>query len=361
MADAERQGRRVFLVFACVAIAAVLTLAWLSGWDWPLAGRHDPETEDAYAAAPATSLAARETGYLKRIDVDDNQPVHAGQVIAELEDDDYRAGVAQAAGELAAAQAALDQLRAQRAVLLLQVGQSAAQAAGTGAERVSAAEEASRQAALLPTALGTRRRYDDARAQDRRLAAETRAQAAQAEARRRQLGVLDAQEARAAAAIEARQAALDQARIRLGYTILRAPFDGVAGARQVRVGTLLEPGTAVVEVTQLQDVWIVADFTERQLTHIRPGQPARVRMDAFPEAELPAHVGGISPLTGSQLAAVPADNATGNYTKVVQRVPVKIVFDPDKGHAALRGRIRPGMSALVRVLTGTAAPVRPAG
>jgi membrane fusion protein (multidrug efflux system) len=214
-----------------------------------------------------------------------------------------------------------------------------------------------RQAAILPTAMGLPTRYDAALAEDRRLAADTSAQAAQTTERRRQLAVLAAQELRAQADIEARQAQLDLAKIRLGYTVLRAPEDGVVGARQVRVGTLLEPGSAVVPFTRLQNVWITANFTERQLTDILPGQAAYVRMDTYPDVELRAHVDGISPLTGTQLAAIPADNATGNYTKVVQRVPVKIVLDDI---SPLAGRIRPGMSALVRIDTASHSYVRPA-
>ncbi len=358
MADASRRGFRIFLAFAAVLVCLGAAVIWISGWDAPLAARHDPETEDAYADGPLTPLAAREAGYLKRMLVDDNQPVRAGQVVAEMEDDDYRASVAQAEAQLAAAQAALHEVQDQRAVLLLQVRESLAQASGTGAQRIRASEETSRQAMLLPTALGERRQYDNALAEDRRLAADTRVQSAQAEERRRQLAVLDAQEARAAADIEARQAMLDLARLRLSYTRLRAPFDGVAGARQVRVGTLLAAGTEVIPVTQLSAVWITANFTERQLTDIRPGQPALVRLDSYPDVALHGHVGGISPLTGQQLAAVPGDNATGNYTKVVQRVPVKIMLDDEGGR--LRGLIRPGMSALARVETTASRAVRPA-
>ncbi len=358
MADAQRRGFRIFLAFVAVLVCVGAAIIWIAGWDSPLASRQDPETEDAYADGPVTPVAAREEGYLKRLLVDDNQPVHAGQVLAELDDDDYRANVAQAQGQLAASQAALRELQEQRAVLLLQVQQSVAQAAGTGAQRIRASEETSRQAMLLPTALGERRQYDNALADDRRLAANTRAEAAQAEERRRQVAVLQAQEARASADIEARQAMLDLARIRLGYTQIRAPFDGVAGTRQVHIGTLLEAGTEVIPVTQLAAVWITANFTERQLTDIVPGQPAFVRLDTYPDVQLRGHVEGTSPLTGQQLAAVPADNVTGNYTKVVQRVPVKIVLADEGG--PLRGRIRPGMSALVRVQTGPDRAVRPA-
>ena len=348
MASRAVQGFRVFVIFVFGAACIGAVVLWLVGWDDPLAARSNPETEDAYADGEYTPLAAREEGYLKRLDVDDNQPVRAGQVVAELEDDDFKAAVAQAEGQLQAAEAALRQLQDQQRVLLLQVQQAGAQAQGTRAEQVRAAEEASRQAALLPTALGLRRQYDDAVAENRRLAAESRADDATTQERRRQLEVLAAQQARAAADIEREQARLDLARIRLGYATLRAPADGVVGARQVRVGTLLEPGTVVVPMIPLNRVWVVADFTERQLTGIRPGLPAYVRLDAYPDVQLHGHVAGISPLTGGQLAATPADNSTGNYTKVVQRVPVKIVLDADN---PLAGQIRPGMSALARVNT----------
>ena len=356
--DERRRGIRAFLIFTAVTLVLVLVSLWVVGWDKPLAARKNPETEDAYADGEYTPLAPRVEGYLRRMDVDDNRPVRAGQVIAELEDSDFRAAVAQAEADLEAARAAVAQVREQQRVLALQIRQTGDQAGGTRAEQVRAAEEAGRQAVLLPTAVGLRRQYDSARSESRRLEAQLRSQEAQREERRRELAVLAAQQARAEANVELRQAQLELARIRLSYTVLRAPADGMVGARQVRVGTLLEPGTEVAPLTPLDRVWFTASFTERQLTDIRPGQPARVRLDAYPTIELAAHVAGISPLTGGQLSGAQGDNATGNYTKVVQRVPVKLTVDPDE--IRLRGLIRPGMSALVRVLTDGTTHVRPA-
>jgi membrane fusion protein (multidrug efflux system) len=264
--------------------------------------------------------------------------------------------VASAEAEVAAARATLAQLQEQRRVLALQVSQAAAQQSATQAEQRRAAEETARQAVLLPTALGLPRRYDDALSDSRRLAAQARAQGAQREERRLELPVLAAQEARAVANVDLRVAQLDLARLRLSYTVLRAPADGMVGTRAVRVGTLLEPGTEVVPLTPLDRIWLVASFSERQLTDIRPGQPALVRLDAFPDRQLAAHVAGVSPLTGGQLSGVQPDNSTGNYTKVVQRIPVKIVLDNDQ--MQLAGLMRPGMSALVRVQTDGAPRIR---
>ena len=246
MASRAVHGFRAFVIFLFAAACIGAVVLWLVGWDDPLAARSNPETEDAYADGEVTPLAAREEGYLKRLDVDDNQPVCAGQVIAELEDDDYKAAVAQAEGQLQAAEAALRQLQDQQRVLLLQVQQAGTQAQGTHAEQVRAAEEAYRQAALLPTALGLRRQYDDAVAENRRLAAENRADDATTQERRRQLDVLAAQQARAAADIEQQQAQLDLARIRLGYTTLRAPADGIVVAVHPGIGSMVEEGAELI-------------------------------------------------------------------------------------------------------------------
>ena len=360
---ATRRGIAAFLIFVGAVSAAVVAGFWAAGWDYPLAARVNPETEDAYADGEYTPLSPRVEGYLSSMEVDDNQAVKRGQVIARLEDSDYRAAVQQAQADVDAARAALVQLQEQQQVLELQVAQSRAQATGTRAEQQRAAEEAARQAVLLATPLGLRRNYDNAAGERNRLAADTRAQLAQTDERQRQIAVLQAQQARAAATVQLRLAQLDLARIREGYTVVRAPMDGTVGARQVRVGTLLQPGTEIIPMVPLAHTWLTANFTERQLTDMRAGQPARVRIDAFPDVELAGHVAGISPLTGAQLSGVVADNVTGNYTKVVQRIPVKVVLDGTDTTGApspLQNQLRPGMSALVRIMTDGTAAVRPA-
>jgi membrane fusion protein (multidrug efflux system) len=173
--------------------------------------------------------------------------------------------------------------------------------------------------------------------------------AAQLQSVRSQLDVLAAQRSQAQATLKARQADVMLARITLGWTRITSPVDGALGARRVRVGALVGPGTEIVSVTPLDTVWVTANFTERQIAGIVPGRRARLHVDAFPGTELDGHVVGLSPGTGATFGALPADNTTGNFTKVVQRVPVKIAIDWNG--SKLRGQVRPGMSVLARVAT----------
>ncbi len=353
--QSERRGLAYFLVFLAVLSCLITGIVFLVGWDDPLDSRRNPETDDAYAAGEYTPLSPRVPGYLAKLDVDDNQAVRAGQPIAELESDDYAATVRAAEAAVDAARAQLGQVDAQLAIAQLQIRQSEYQATGLRAEHWQARLEAERQRILLPTALGLGRTLDDATAS----AAATAAQTAQAEAttieRRRAVAVLAAQRLSAQANVDVQLAALQLARIQLGYTVLRAPRDGVLGERQARVGSLLQPGVAVTSLTPLDTVWIDANFTERQVTDMRVGQPAAVRLDTYPGVTLAAHVIGLSPLTGQQMSPLPPDNTTGNYTKVVQRIPVRIGLDDQAG--PLHDRVRPGMSAVVRVITDPAAPI----
>ncbi len=353
--QSERKGVLFFLVFVGVLGCLILLVVFLVGWDDPLNSRLNPETDDAYANGDYTPLSPRVEGYLVRLDVDDNQAVRAGQTIAELESDDYAAAVRAAAAAVDAARAQVSQIDAQIGVAQLQVRQSELQATGYRAEHWQAALELQRQRILLPTALGLARTLDNATAEFETTAAQTMQADATTAERRRSIEVLAAQRTAAAAEVDVRQAALDLARIQLGYTVLRAPRDGVVGERQVRIGSLLQPGMEVVSLTPLDTVWVDADFTERQITDMRVGQAAEVRFDTYPGEVLLGHVVGMSPLTGQQMSPLPPDNTTGNYTKVVQRIPVKIGLDDQAG--ALHDRVRPGMSAIVRVMTEPGSPV----
>ncbi len=350
----KRKGLRYFLVFCALLACLIVAVVFLVSWDDPLDSRRNPETDDAYANGDDTPLSPRVAGYLVKLDVDDNQAVHAGQVIAELESDDYAADVRAAEASVDAARAQLGRTDAEIGIAQLQVRQSELQASGSRAEHWQARLEAERQRILLPTALGLARSLDNATAEADATAAQTvQAEAVTAE-RRRSIGVLQAQRLSDQAQVDVQQAALELARIRLGYTVLRAPRDGVVGARRVRVGSLLQPGMAVTDLTPLDTVWIDANFTERQVTDMWVGQAAEVRLDTYPGVILRAHVVGMSPLTGQQMSPLPPDNTTGNYTKVVQRVPVKIGLDDEAG--PLHDRVRPGMSAIVRVITAPGAP-----
>ena len=349
--------RHHWLLFtAGVALVAVAGVALLT-WDAPLARGRNPQTEDAYVDGDTTPLSARVQGYIRRLPVVDNQAVHAGDLIAQLDDDDYRAQYEQAQAQAGVAAAMLQSLDEREVALRLQVDQAVASLDAARAGLVSTGPEVLRQRTLAPTDAGLGRNVDAANAEAQVTGAGVDRAGAQLDAMRRQLDVLAAQRRQAQATLAARQADARLAAITLDWTRIRAPEDGTLGARAVRVGTLVAPGTAVIGITPLDAVWVTANFTERQIAHLRPGLPARLRVDAFPGQVLDGHVAGLSPGTGATFSGLPADNTTGNYTKVVQRVPVKIAID--WGSSPLRGLVRPGMSVSALVATDANAPPAP--
>ena len=341
--------RRVILFLASLVLLAAVVVAVLS-FDRPQVRRADPQTENAYVGGDATPLSARVTGYLTQLPITDNQSVRAGDLIAEVEDDDYRAQVAQAQAQVASAQASLAALDAQIRQIGEQIAQTRTTENAARADTVRTSPELVRQQRLQGTDLGVRRALEQAQANQLRDQANVEQARALVVVRQRQAEALLAQRQRQAATLRVQQANLRLAQINLGWTRLFAPVDGVLGPRLVRVGALLNTGSQVVTLTPLDTVWVDANFTERQITNIRIGQTARLVLDAFPRQPIDGHVSGLSPTTGGLLSAVPPDNTTGNFTKVVQRVPVRIAID---WHGSrLRGLVRPGMSVTATVFTG---------
>lgn len=338
----------------CVAVIAVAGI-WLLSWDAPGYRRVNPETIDAYVAGDTRPLSAHVQGYVFNLPIDDNQFVHAGDLIAEIDPGTYQADANQAAARTPAAQSNLDAIIARRHQLELQISSAEATLAARRAGLVQTLPDERRQRFLAPTAVGSQRLVDSAVAAARVNLAQVNGAEAALEAQRRQLDVLTAQEQQARAQIAVSKANEALSKITLAWTKMRAPVDGVLGPRRVRVGALLNTGSEVVTETPLDTVWIQANYTERQITHLDVGQPARMRIDAFPGAVLDGHVAGISPATGAQFSQVIPDNSTGNYTKVVQRVPVKIAIDWNG--SPLLGQVRPGMSVKV-IVTTDGGPVR---
>ena len=333
--------KALIIFLACVAAVAVAGI-WLLSWDSPGYRRANPETVDAYVAGDTRPLSARVQGYVKRLPINDNQFVHAGDLIVEIDPGTYQAQADQTQAQEPAAQANLDAIIERRHELELEVANAAATLDAERAGLVQTIPDARRQRVLAPTAVGSQRQVDAAVAAERVNVAQIEGAQAALEAQRRQLDVLAAQEKQARAELGARAADAALAKITLGWTKITAPLDGVLGPRRVRVGSLLDTGSVVVVETPLDTVWVKANLTERQITNVEVGQPARLRVDAFPGVVLDGHVAGISPATGAQFSQVIPDNTTGNYTKVVQRVPVKIAIDWNG--SALLGQIRPGMS-----------------
>jgi membrane fusion protein (multidrug efflux system) len=333
---------RILVFLVAITILIIVATRWdrwqgAPGWQ---------STDDAYLQADFTPIASKVPGYVRQIPVQDYQRVRAGDLIAQIVDDDYRAAVAQGEANVGSATAQAEALKAQAALQQANLDAAKAVLAASSATLAQNGRDLTRQQALL--AIGSssteaREKLDTTRAQ---LTAQVAQNRAQVEAASRQLGVLAAQEAQAQATIAAQQASLQLARINLAYTRIVAPQDGVLGQRQVKPGQFVGAGGQVTSLTPLPHVWVIANYKETQLTHMAVGQRAEVRVDTFPGHVLKGHVQAFAPGSGAQFALLPPDNATGNFTKVVQRVAVKIAIDDSDG---LADRLRPGLSVIARI------------
>jgi membrane fusion protein, multidrug efflux system len=319
------------------------------GWDWWVSSAVYQSTDDAYLTADLTPMAAKVAGYVRSVPVQDFQRVKAGQLLVQLVDDDYRATLAQAQANVAAAQAAIENIKQQKLLQQATIKEVEATIEATKADLERYHLEAVRQQKLLAQGLaGTPQITEQAVDNEKHTAATLQLNEAQLEQQRQQINVLDSQEKQAEATLKAQQAARDLAAINLGYTRITAPVDGMVGQRQIQAGQYAAVGTQVISLVPLPHVWVIANYRETQMTHVRLGQSARVTVDAFPGVVLHGHVDSWSPASGADFSLLPPDNATGNFTKVVQRIPVKIVLEPDPKIADL---LRPGMSVIATIDT----------
>jgi membrane fusion protein (multidrug efflux system) len=338
----------LILAIALVALVATRFNRWIG------ASRYQV-TDDAYIESDVTPLAARVPGYVQRVAVGDFEAVRKGQLLVELVDTDYRAQVAQAEAAVEAAKAALEVLSRQRAQQTANVDAlRAALGAANATARLNRLELGRQKGLLAQGNYASVQAVDQATAADQQAGAVLSQQHAQIVAAERQLATIDAQMRQAQSSVAMAEAAADLARINLGYTRIAAPADGVVGLRQVREGQLVSAGTQVIGHVALPNIWVVANYRETQMTNLRVGQRATIRVDAFPGLTLDGHVQSWSPASGSRFALLPPDNATGNFTKIVQRVPVRIVVD-SASNEALRALLRPGMSVVARIDTESAA------
>ena len=366
----RRFGTPLLVVLMALALALTITRNW-NAWE---GGRIDQVTDDAFVRRDVTPLGTKVAGLVREVKVNDYQQVRKGDELLLLQDEDYRAHVAQAGAAVDAAKAALENNRRQRELqdariqrALVGIDQAQAQiaAAHAGTKAVQAdvsrtTAERSRQEALFSTGSATRQRVEAAIADAERFTAQLASREADltqartllqsnelaVEAERRTKAVLQSQELQLVADLHAKEAALAVAQVNLGYTRIIAPADGTVGERHARPGQLVSPGTHVLSFVG-GTVWVQANFRETQLTNIEVGNPVDVRFDVFPGEVIHGRVLEIAPASGSQFALLPPDNATGNFTKVVQRVPVKIALDD----STLTPRLRSGLSAVVTVRT----------
>jgi len=366
---------RKFVVPALIVLLAAVIFATITrNWNSWEGGRVEQVTDDAYVRGDLTPLSTKVAGIVRDVKVSDYQQVHKGQLIVELDDDDFRAQLDQATAAVEAAKAAIENNHRQRELQDTKIERASAgidqakaqiAAAQAGIEAVQAdvvraRAERARQEALLQTRAATQQKVEQAVADDERLAAQLasrRADLEQAktllrssedaeEAERRTKAVLESQDLQLIADLHAKEAALNGAKVNLGYTTIEAPGDGTVGERQVRPGQLVSPGTQVISFVPLIK-WVQANYRETQLTNVKVGDAAEIRIDEYPGQVVHGKVQEIAPASGSQFALIPPDNATGNYTKVVQRIPVKIKLED----SSFANSLRPGLSVIATVRT----------
>jgi membrane fusion protein (multidrug efflux system) len=366
----QKYGTPLLVVLLAAAVVFTITRNWNS-WE---GGRIEQVTDDAYVRGDLTPLSTKVAGIVRNVRVSDFQTVHQGDLLVQLDDDDYRAQVAQASAAVEAAKAAIENNRRQMQLQQAKVDRALAGVNQTEAE-ISAAQagieaaqadiertlpERRRQENLIQTNSTTQQKLEQVVAEEDRSRAQLvsrqaslqQAKAALSssqsavDAERRGLDVLGSQELQLIADLHAKEAALTVAQVNLGYTKIEAPGDGSVGERQVRPGQLVSPGTQVIPfVSRIK--WVQANYRETQLTNVKIGDPAEVRVDEYPGKVFRGKVIEIAPASGSQFALLPPDNASGNYTKVVQRIPVKIAFDDSE----IATTLQPGLSVIATVRT----------
>lgn len=367
----QKYGTPLIVIALAAAVIVTITRNW-NGWE---GARVNQVTDDACVRGDLTPLSTKISGIVREVKVNDYQAVHKGDLLVQLDDDDYRAQVAQATAAVEGARAAiednrrqqeLEDAKTQRALAGVDDAKAQITSAQAGkdavrAEVIRSREERTRQEALIKSGSTTRQTLEKAVADEERFvaqAANSDAEIAQAqaslssnesavEAERRSKAVLQSQQGQLIADLHAKEAALAVAEVNLGYTRIVAPAFGTVGERQVRPGQLVSPGTQVMPFVDATR-WVTANFRETQLTNIKPGDPAEVRVDVYRGQVFKGHVLEVAPASGSQFALLPPDNATGNFTKVVQRVPVKIALD----NSSQTPQLRPGLSAEVTVKAG---------
>jgi len=358
------------VVLLAGAVACSMTWKW-NAWE---GGRIEQITDDAIVRGDLTPLSTKVAGIVRDVKVSDFQKVHQGDLLVELQDDDYQAQVSQAGAAVEAAKAAIENNRRQRSLqdaridrALAGIDQANAQiaAAEAGIKAVQAdvvrtEAERRRQESLFATQAATKQRVEAAVADEERFTAQAGSRAADldqaktalrgneiaVETERRTKSVLESQEQQLIADLHAKEAALTAARVNLGYTKIYSPGEGTIGERQVRPGQLVSPGTQILTFVP-ETKWVQANYRETQLTNVKAGDSAEIRIDQYPGKVFRGNVVEIAPASGSQFALLPPDNATGNFTKVTQRIPVKIAFDDPN----LTKSLRPGLSVTATVRT----------
>jgi membrane fusion protein (multidrug efflux system) len=342
---AKPAGRLRRLLLVGAAVAALAGASWY-GFDYWTVGRFLVSTDDAYVRADNTTIAPKVSGYLREVLVGDNEHVKAGEVLARIDERDFKVALDQARADVAAAKATVVSKQAQ-----LEVQQSIIAAAKATIEvdianKTFAGQENKRYTDLAATGYGSLQNAQAAQSKNAGAEAAIARDQANLVSALKQVDLLKAEIAQAEAAAARASALQAQAELNLGYTTITAPIDGVVGNRTLRIGQYVQAGTQLMSLVPASGAYVIANYKETQLTHVKEGQPVNVSVDMFPGAVVHGHVDSLAPASGQEFALLPPDNATGNFTKIVQRIPVKIVLE---GGAAIE--LRPGMSVVPHIST----------
>ncbi|QJE74517.1 HlyD family secretion protein [Aerophototrophica crusticola] len=336
--------KRIGLLLVPVLLAGA---AW-GGWHWWTVARFVESTDNAYVQADITTISPRVEGYVAAVPVVDNQPIRAGDVLASIDDRDFRARVDQARARIAAQEAAIANIDSRLSLEQALINRAEADVASAQADLNRAEADRKRYAALAGRDFASQQTLSNTVADaEKAQAALRRAQAALV-AERDQVAVLETEKARARATLAELKAALSLAENDLEKTVIRAPVDGVVGNQAARVGQYVRPGTQLMAVVPVQAAYVTANFKETQIEGLRVGQKVTVAVDAFPDLKAEGRIESLSPASGAQFSLLPPENATGNFTKIVQRVPVRVSLPQD---GPLAGLLRPGLSVVVEVDT----------
>jgi membrane fusion protein, multidrug efflux system len=345
------RARRLALLGA--ALLLVAGAAGTFGYRWWTVGRFIEATDDAYVGAHNTTLAAKVAGYVSSIAVEDNSRVKAGDVIATIDDGDFRLAVDAARDKAATQQSTVERIGSQIVAQQASVEQAKAQLASAQAGDTRSRLELDRQQSLAQRDFASRQTLEQAQSNRDQGVAGVQSARAALDAAQANVDVLKGQQQEAVRALQELRTALAKAERDLSFTMIRAPVDGVIGNRAVQTGDFVQTGQRLASLVPLDEVYVDANFKETQLAHLRPGQRVAITVDALPDQTIEGTVTSLAPASGSVFSLLPPDNATGNFTKIVQRLPVRVSVPAD---VATAGVLRPGMSVVVSVNTKSTAP-----
>jgi membrane fusion protein (multidrug efflux system) len=343
-AKPARKARFKRLLMATAAVAVLAGASWY-GWDYWTVGRFLVSTDDAYVKADNTTVAPKVSGYLREVLVGDNERVKGGQVLARIDDRDFKVALDQAKADVAAAEAAIVSKQAQLDVQQTVINAAKATLDLDNASATFAKQENKRYTDLAATGYGSVQNAQSAQSRDASALAAIERDKANLASALKQVELLNAEINQAVAAAARANALQRQAELNLSYTTIVAPIDGVVGNRTLRAGQFVQAGTQLMSLVPASGAYVIANFKETQLTEVQAGQPVEIEVDMFPGKRVHGHVDSLAPASGQEFALLPPDNATGNFTKVVQRIPVRIALDTSSVV------LRPGMSVIPTIQT----------